>query len=127
MSRKKKQKEILYTVLIDDVAVEGNAIGRVDGKIIFVPHAIPGDVVNIQLTKSREKYAEGYVTEIVTPSPDRLEPFCKHYGNCGGCKWLNLPYEKQLAFKQQEVIENLQRIGKIELKNKGNYIINVMF
>lgn len=116
MSRKKKQKEILYNVLIDDVAAEGNAIGRVDGKIIFVPHAIPGDVVNIQLTKSREKYAEGYVTEIVTPSPDRLEPFCKHYGNCGGCKWQELPYHLQLKYKQQQVVDQITRIGKISEK-----------
>lgn len=115
MSRKKKQKEILYNVLIDGVAAEGKAIGRVDGKVVFVPHAIPGDIVNIQVTKSREKYAEGFVTEIVTPSADRLEPFCKHYGECGGCKWQELPYPLQLKYKQQQVVDQIVRIGKVSL------------
>lgn len=113
MSRKKKQKEELKEVLIDNVAAEGNAIGHVDGKVVFVQHAIPGDVVNIQLTKCREKYMEGYVTKIVKPSEDRIEPFCEHYGECGGCKWQELPYPLQLKYKQQQVVDQITRLGKV--------------
>ena len=88
---------------------------KLDGKAIFVSGAIPGDVVDIQLGKNKKDWAEGRAVKIVTPSPDRLTPFCKHFGVCGGCKWQMLPYEKQLAYKEQEVLDNLQRIGKVEI------------
>lgn len=115
MSRKKKDKEILRNVLIEEVAAEGNAIARIDGKVLFVQQAVPGDIVDIQVTKSKKNYMEGYIVNIVTPSPDRLEPFCSHYGICGGCKWQPLPYRLQLEAKEKQVYDQLARIGHIEL------------
>ncbi len=117
MSRKKKQKEIVRDVLIESAGAEGNAIGHVDGKVVFVQHVVPGDVVDIQPTKSREKYMEGYVVRLVKPSPDRVEPFCSHYGVCGGCKWQQLPYELQIKYKHQQVLDQFQRIGHLDLSD----------
>ncbi len=115
MSKKRKQKEIVRDVLIESAGAEGNAIGHVDGKVVFVQHVVPGDVVDVQPTKSREKYMEGYVVRLVKPSPDRIEPFCAHYGVCGGCKWQQLPYHLQIKYKHQQVIDQLQRIGHLKL------------
>ena len=100
---KKKDKIVLYNVEIEAVAAEGNALARVDGKVLFVPQCVPGDVVDVRLTRKRSGYMEGIVVNMVKPSPIRLEPFCEHYGTCGGCKWQPLPYDKQLEFKQQQV------------------------
>jgi len=113
--RKKHKNIILENIAITDYAAEGKSLVRHDGKVIFVSGAIPGDVVNIQIGKSKKDWAEGRAISIVEPSPDRLVPFCKHFGNCGGCKWQMLPYEKQLQFKQQEAEQNLRRIGKIDI------------
>ena len=113
--RKKHKNIILENIAITDYAAEGKSLVRHEGKVIFVSGAIPGDVVNIQIGKSKKDWAEGRAISIVTPSPDRLVPFCKHFGNCGGCKWQMLPYEKQLEFKQQEAEQNLRRIGKIDI------------
>ena len=112
---KKKDKIVLYNVEIEAVAAEGNALARVDGKVLFVPQCVPGDVVDVRLTRKRSGYMEGVVVNLVKPSPIRLEPFCEHYGTCGGCKWQPLPYEKQLEFKQQQVIDQLTRIGHLQL------------
>ena len=106
---------ILEQVLLTDYAAEGKAIAKIDGKVIFVSGAIPGDVADVMLVKSKKEWAEGRVLQITTPSPDRLAPFCRHFGTCGGCKWQMLPYEKQLIYKQQEAGENLRRIGKTEI------------
>ena len=113
--RKKQKSIILENILITDYAAEGKSLVRHDGKVIFVSGAIPGDTVNIQIGKSKKDWAEGRTIKIVEPSPDRLVPFCKHFGTCGGCKWQMLPYEKQLQFKQQEAEQNLKRIGKLEI------------
>ncbi len=115
MSRKRKPNPILESVLIEQVAAEGNSIARVDGKVLFVPQTIPGDIVDVQITKKKSAYLEGKVIKIVKPSDDRLEPFCTHYGVCGGCKWQSLPYKLQLEYKQQQVLDQLTRIGKLEL------------
>lgn len=112
---KKKDKIVLYNVEIEAVAAEGNALARVDGKVLFVPQCVPGDVVDVRLTRKRSGYMEGIVVNMVKPSPIRLEPFCEHYGTCGGCKWQPLPYDKQLEFKQQQVIDQLTRIGHLQL------------
>jgi 23S rRNA (uracil1939-C5)-methyltransferase len=88
---------------------------RHEGKVIFVSGAIPGDMVDIQLGKNKKDWAEGRAIKIVSPEPDRLIPFCKHFGVCGGCKWQMLPYNKQLEFKQQEAVQNLKRIGKVDI------------
>ena len=114
MSRKKKN-EILESVVIEQIAAEGNSIARLDGKVLFVPQGIPGDVVDVLVTRKKSGFMEGRILRMVSPSPDRKEPFCDHYGVCGGCKWQPLPYELQLQFKQQQVVDQLTRIGKLEL------------
>ncbi|MBS1772012.1 MAG: 23S rRNA (uracil(1939)-C(5))-methyltransferase RlmD [Bacteroidetes bacterium] len=114
MARKKKQP--VNNVLISAYAAEGKSIATLeDGKILFVENAIPGDIVNVRITKDKKKWAEGKVTELITPSSQRTTPFCQHFGVCGGCKWQMLPYEQQLKYKQQQVVDQLQRIGHIEL------------
>ena len=80
----RKQKPLLENVRIEAVAAEGNSLSHVDGKVLFVPQTVPGDVVDVQVTRMRKGYMEGYVVRLVSPSPDRLEPVCKHYGDCGG-------------------------------------------
>ncbi len=111
----RRKNVFIDNVIVTDVAAEGKAIAKQEGKVIFIDGAIPGDVVNIQLTKSKKDWAEARVTKIITPSPQRTEPFCNHFGNCGGCKWQMLPYNMQLQYKQNEVEQNLKRLGKIEL------------
>jgi len=113
--RKKNKRIILNNVTITDYAAEGKSLVRIDGKVIFVSGAIPGDTVDIQIGKSKKDWAEGRAINIVEPSTDRVVPFCKHFGTCGGCKWQMLPYHKQLQFKQQEAEQNLRRIGKTEI------------
>ena len=116
MSRKKKKSPPLLNVLIEAYAAEGNSIARMeDGKVIFVQGAIPGDIINIGITKDKKTWAEGRMLQVVTPSPMRVEPFCQHFGVCGGCKWQMLPYHQQLVYKQQQVTDQLTRIGQVEL------------
>ena len=114
MSRK-KSKPLIEQVTIEKIAAEGKALGRVDEKVIFVPNCVPGDVVDVQITKKRKKYYEGFVTKYHKLSDMRLEPFCPHFGVCGGCKWQNVPYDYQLQVKQDEVVNNLTRLGHVEL------------
>ncbi|MBQ0045208.1 MAG: 23S rRNA (uracil(1939)-C(5))-methyltransferase RlmD [Bacteroidales bacterium] len=114
MSRK-HQEIILENVTIEAVAAEGKALAHVDGAVIFVQFAVPGDVVDIKVTKKKKNYMEGFILRMVQPSPDRLEPFCKHFGTCGGCKWQPLPYEMQLSAKQQQVYDQLVRIGHLDV------------
>ncbi len=112
----KNNKNIqLQDVLITGYAAEGKALARHEGKVIFVQGAVPGDRANLQITKSKKDWAEAYVTGFVSYSDERTDPFCKHFGTCGGCKWQMLPYVKQLQYKQQEAEQNLKRIGHIEL------------
>ncbi|WP_321320840.1 23S rRNA (uracil(1939)-C(5))-methyltransferase RlmD [Labilibaculum sp.] len=115
MGRNRKQKPLLEKVVIEKLAAEGKAIGRVDEKIVFVTGVIPGDIVDVQVNKKRKSFMEGYPVAFHKHSPMKIDAFCEHFGVCGGCKWQNLPYEEQLKFKQQEVIDNLERIGKVEL------------
>ncbi|MCD8312788.1 MAG: 23S rRNA (uracil(1939)-C(5))-methyltransferase RlmD [Bacteroidales bacterium] len=114
MSRKKKDI-VLENIEIESVAAEGKALAKVDGQVVFVEFAVPGDIVDIQVTRSRKKYMEGFVKRLVSPSPDRLEPFCEHFGICGGCKWQPLPYRMQLEAKRQQVYDQLVRIGHLEV------------
>ena len=116
MGRNIKNKNIVIeNVTIEKVAAEGNGLAHVDGKVLFVPKTIPGDIVNVSLTKRKKGFLEGKVLEFLTYSPMRQEPFCPHYGICGGCTWQALPYEKQLEFKQQQVEDQLTRIGHLTL------------
>lgn len=111
------KKPLLEKIEIKKIAAEGKSIAYVEDKVLFVPNTVPGDLVDVQVTRKRKNFLEGFVTRMHRESNLRQAPECKHFGICGGCKWQNLPYEKQLEFKQQEVIDNLQRIGKIELHN----------
>lgn len=115
MSRKRKPLPVIENVTITGVAAEGKAIAKVDNLVIFVPYAVPGDVVDLQIRRKKHSYAEAEVLKFHSYSPDRAEPFCPHFGVCGGCKWQCLPYEAQLRYKQQQVEDNLRRIGKVEL------------
>lgn len=115
MAGKRKQLPLLENILITDVAAEGKAIAKVGGMALFVPFAVPGDVVDIQLTKKKSAFAEGRVVRFEKYSENRAEPFCSHFGVCGGCKWQMLPYEEQLKQKQRQVADNLERIGKVGL------------
>lgn len=115
MAKKRKQLPLLEKVPVTGVAAEGKAIARVDGMTVFVPYAVPGDVADIQITKKKSNYAEGKVTRFELFSENRADPFCEHFGTCGGCKWQILPYGEQLKYKQKQVEDNLTRIGKVEL------------
>jgi len=101
--------------LVEDYAAEGKSIARVDGKVVFIERVVPGDVVDIKLFKSKKDWAEGYPLQFHSLSKERVEPFCQHFGVCGGCQWQMLPYDKQLFYKRQQVEDNLKRIGKVEL------------
>ena len=113
--RRKKKNIILEKVLVEDYAAEGKSIARVDGKVVFIERVVPGDIVDIRLTKSKKDWAEGYPLQFHSLSKERTEPFCQHFGVCGGCQWQMLPYDRQLFYKRQQVEDNLKRIGKIEL------------
>ena len=115
MSRKKKELPVYEKVEIQDVAAEGKALVRIDDLVVFVPYVVPGDVVDLRVTRKKHHYAEAVCTFIHKKSERRTEPFCPHYGVCGGCKWQILPYEDQLRYKQKQVMDNLERIGKIPL------------
>lgn len=106
---------ILEGVKIEAVAAEGKAVAHVNDMAVFVPFVVPGDIVDLRIRKKRKNYAEAEVVRFVEYSPLRVKPVCKHFGVCGGCKWQNLPYDEQLKAKQQQVFDQLTRIGKVEL------------
>lgn len=112
---RKKQEIILNNIQIEAVAAEGKALAKVDGAVLFVQFAVPGDIVDVKVTKKKKNYMEGYILNLVKPSEHRLEPFCKHFGVCGGCKWQPLPYHMQLEAKQQQVYDQLVRIGHLDV------------
>ncbi|MBR5147684.1 MAG: 23S rRNA (uracil(1939)-C(5))-methyltransferase RlmD [Bacteroidaceae bacterium] len=115
MTRKKKELPLLEQITITDVAAEGKALARVNDMVVFVPYVVPGDVVDLQVKRKKHSYAEAVAVKFHEYSPLRSEPFCKHFGVCGGCKWQCLKYEDQIRFKQKQVTDNLVRIGKVEL------------
>ena len=115
MARKKADYPLIEGLEITALAAEGKAMGRWNDVVVFVPMTVPGDVVDVQIRSKRRRYMEGYVVCYRRRSPMREEPFCEHFGVCGGCKWQNLPYAEQLRFKREQVRDQLTRIGKIEL------------
>lgn len=115
MTRKHKPLPLLEHITIESVAAEGKCIFHYDDKVVFVPFCVPGDVVDVQITKKKHSFMEGRVERIISYSKVRETPMCEHFGICGGCKWQNLPYEEQLKVKQQQVFDQLTRIGKVEL------------
>jgi 23S rRNA (uracil1939-C5)-methyltransferase len=111
----KKKKIILQNIRVEDYAAEGKSIARVDGKVIFIEDAVPGDLIDVRLGKNKKDWAEGRAIHFHTYSHDRVQAFCRHFGVCGGCQWQMLPYNKQLEYKQKQVYDNLTRIGKLTL------------
>jgi 23S rRNA (uracil1939-C5)-methyltransferase len=111
----RKALPILENIRITGIAAEGKAIAKYNDWVIFVPFVVPGDVVDIQLTRRKNSYAEGKAIRFHEYAAERAEAFCEHYGICGGCKWQILPYSEQIRYKQQQVVDNLTRIGKIPL------------
>lgn len=112
---RKKENIVIENIEIEDVAAEGKAIAHVDGSVLFVEFAVPGDIVNVQIVRKRKNYMEGRIESVVSPSPRRLEPFCEHFGLCGGCRWQPLPYCMQLEAKQKQVTDQLVRIGHLHV------------
>jgi len=115
MSRKKKEFPVIENVEITGIAAEGKAVAHIDEKVVFVPFVVPGDVVDLKIRKKKHKYCEAEVVQFRKMSEKRTKPACKHFGICGGCKWQMLPYEEQLKAKQQQVIDQLTRIGHLQL------------
>ena len=116
LSRKKKRQGPLLNITIEAYAAEGKSVARLEeGKVLFVENVVPGDVVDVAIIKDKKSWAQGRMIKLVTPSPQRIEPFCAHFGVCGGCKWQMIPYALQLVYKQQQVADQLERIGHITL------------
>lgn len=115
MARNKKPHPLLQNITITGLAAEGNAIARVNDVVVFVPHVVPGDVVDLQVTKKKSHFMEARAVYFHKYSDNRTAPVCEHFGVCGGCKWQMLPYRLQLEFKQQQAVDNLTRIGKVNL------------
>lgn len=111
----RRKKVVLHNVLMENYAAEGKSLARVEGKVIFVQNTIPGDVIDVLVQKSKKDWGEGIALHFRKYSDLRIEPFCQHFGVCGGCQWQMLPYEQQLQYKQQQVTDNLKRIGKVDL------------
>jgi 23S rRNA (uracil1939-C5)-methyltransferase len=123
-----KKNIFVENAAIVDISSEGKSVAKVDGMVIFVDGGVPGDVADVMITRKKNSYAEGHVTAIKSPSPNRAEPVCQHFGHCGGCKWQNMNYETQLSFKHKTVADALTRIGKLDIStmqpifpNKENY------
>lgn len=112
---RKKKNPVLTAVKVERYAAGGKSVARVDGKAVFIEGAVPGDVVDVRLSKNKKDWAEGKAIRFLSFSPDRETPFCAHFGICGGCKWQMLPYPQQLLYKQEEVEQQMKRIGKVEL------------
>ena len=115
MSRKKKSLPVLENITITDYAAEGKALARVNELVVFVPFAVPGDVVDLQVRGKKHSYCEAEIIRFIKYSERRVKPFCQHFGICGGCKWQNIPYDEQLRMKQKQVYDQLTRIGKVNL------------
>ena len=115
MARKKKPLPILEDITITDYAAEGKSLARVNDMVVFVPWAVPGDVCDLQVRRKKHSFMEAEVIRYKEYSKVRTQPFCQHFGVCGGCKWQQLPYEEQLRMKQQQIYDQLTRIGKVEL------------
>jgi 23S rRNA (uracil1939-C5)-methyltransferase len=115
MAKNKKPHPIFTNITITDIAAEGKAIARVNDIVVFVPHVVPGDVVDLQVTRKKSSFMEARPIFFHSYSPNRTKAVCEHYGICGGCKWQTLPYAEQIRFKQKQVVDSLTRIGKIDL------------
>lgn len=115
MGKRRKDYPLIEGLHITTLAAEGKAMGKVDNQVVFVPMTLPGDIVDVQIRKHHRRYMEGTVVRFIEKSPLRIEPFCQHFGTCGGCKWQNLPYDEQLKQKRQQVEDQLVRIGHLDI------------
>jgi len=115
VGRKKNEPVIYENVLITDIGSEGNAVARIDNMVVFVPMLVPGDIVDLFIKKKKRKYLEGRVIRFVEYSGKRVNPLCRHFGACGGCRWQHLPYDLQLYYKEKQVRDNLVRIGRVDM------------
>jgi len=115
VNMRRKKLPVMFELEVVAYAAGGKSIAKKDGKVIFIEGAVPGDVVDVKIIKNKKDWAEGIVQHLHRPSQDRVVPFCKHFGVCGGCKWQMLPYEKQAMYKQEEVEQHLKRIGKLAI------------
>ena len=113
MARRRRPLPLLEGLKIETAGAQGKALGRHEEKVVFVAGVVPGDVIDAQVTKKRKKYMEARVTKVHEYSEDRVEPFCEHFGVCGGCKWQNMNYEKQLHYKETQVLDQFKRIGHL--------------
>ena len=115
MSRRRKKKDqIISGLSVESIAAEGKSVARHDNQVIFIKEAVPGDIVDVRITRKKKTYSEGVPVHYHQYSDQRVEPFCDHFGTCGGCKWQHLNYTSQLGYKQQQVIDNLSRIGQVD-------------
>ena len=110
-----RKGDVIENIRVDTMAAEGKCVAKVDGLVIFLEGCAPGDLVNARLTKIKSSFLEGKVTDIVEYAKDRTEPFCIHFGLCGGCSWQHIQYETQLRYKQKQVVDNLERLGGLTL------------
>ena len=115
MGKRKKELPILENIEIVDVGTEGRSVAKVDNMVVFTQHVVPGDIVDIRVTRKKSNFMEGNVIKIHKFSDTRALPACEHYGVCGGCKWQNLPYEQQLVYKRRHVKNVLKRIGHLDI------------
>ena len=111
------KNNIIRNIRVESVAAEGKCIGKNNGQVIFISGTAPGDLVDIRIVKKKKNYLEAVPLKFHELSDKRVEPFCFHFGQCGGCKWQHLNYESQLEFKQQQVIDQLERIGNVQILN----------
>ena len=110
-----KKGDLITDLVLETMAAEGKCVAKLNGQVIFISGGAPGDVVDIELTKIKTAFLEGRVREIKKLSTNRTIPFCSHFGTCGGCSWQHIKYETQLHYKQQQVVDNLERIGGLQL------------
>lgn len=116
MARNRTKRVVLENLEVIDAGAKGKGVAKAaDGRVVFIPNTVPGDIIDVQTTKKRKAYYEGTLARLIKPSPKRIAPRCEHFGTCGGCKWQNMGYEDQLYYKQKEVVNNLKRIGHIDL------------
>ena len=110
MRRKKRNNEIIQEVQLIDASSDGNAVGKTGEKVIFVKYGVPGDIADVKITGDKRRFFEGTIEQLIQASPDRTDPFCPHFGICGGCKWQNMEYSKQLFYKEKQVKDAFERI-----------------
>lgn len=123
MSRKRKNLPVVEGLEITKVAAEGKSIARWNDLVVFIPFGAPGDVADVKIDRKKHSFCEGHIVNLVKPSEIRTEPMCEHFGVCGGCKFQHIPYNYQLQFKQQQVTDALERIGKIELPKSTTFLV----